>query len=146
MKGNLAFLTNAEWEFGDCLPKMKSDTTSACVVKVIKDSFGDSDVPYVLSFLEDVVLAGGDSSGQGEGGTTPVVVVKPEAPSMQVEVSARKVSVTGLAEKRPVAVLDMRGHLVATARAHGSTVNLTVPRAGRYIVRSGKQTRIVSVR
>jgi len=75
-----------------------------------------------------------------------VVVVKPVAPSMQVEVSARNVSVTGLAENRPVMLLDMRGHLVATARAHGSTVNLTVPRAGRYIVRSGKQTKIVSVR
>ncbi|WP_405331349.1 peptidase A26 [Fibrobacter sp.] len=146
MKGNLAFLTNAEWKFGDCLPKMKADTTSACVVKVVKDSFGDSDVPYVLSFLEDVVLAGDDSTGQGEGGTTPVVVVKPVAPSMQVEVAARNVSVTGLAENRPVMLLDMRGHLIATARAHGSAVNLTVPRAGRYIVRSGKQTRIVNIR
>ncbi|WP_294984750.1 hypothetical protein [Fibrobacter sp.] len=146
MKGRLAFLTKEEWEFGDCMPKMNTDTTSTCNVKVVKDFYGDSDEPYVLSFLEDVVFAGDGSTGLGgEGGTTPVLV-KPVAPLMQVEVSARDISVTGLAENRPVAVLDMQGRLVATARAYGTAVNLSVPRAGRYIVRSGKQTRIVNIR
>ncbi|WP_294111666.1 hypothetical protein [uncultured Fibrobacter sp.] len=117
MKGRLAFLTKEEWEFGDCMPKMNTDTTSTCNVKVVKDFYGDSDEPYVLSFLEDVVFAGDGSTGLGgEGGTTPVLV-KPVAPLMQVEVSARDISVTGLAEIRPVAEFDMQGRLVATARA-----------------------------
>ncbi len=140
------YLSDTEWIFGECLPKLKHDTTSTCAEQAVKDFYGDSDAPYEVVFLEDVIFAG-DSSGQGgEGETTPVVVVKPVAPLMLVEVSARNVSVTGLAENCPVMLLDMRGRLVATARAHGSTVNLTVPRAGRYIVRSGKQTKIVSVR
>ncbi len=140
------YLKESEWIFGECLPKLKHDTTSTCTEPVVKDFYGDSDKPYVLSFLEDVVLAGDDSTGLGdEGGTTPVLV-KPVVPSMQVEVSARNISVTGLVENRPVMLLDMRGRLVATARSHGTAVNLSVPRAGRYIVRSGKQTRIVNVR
>ena len=59
---------------------------------------------------------------------------------------SRLVTVSGLAENRLVAVLDMQGRVVATARAHGASVELTVPRAGRYIVRSGPQARLVTVR
>ena len=145
MKGHLAFLTKEEWVFGDCMPKMKADTTSACVVKVVKDSFGDSEMPYVVGYKELVVFADSSVGPGGEGGPTPVAP-KMTVPMMQIEVSARDIFVTELVENRPVAVLDMRGRLVATARVHGTAASLSVPNAGRYIVRSGKQTRIVHIR
>ena len=53
---------------------------------------------------------------------------------------------TGLPENHAVAVFDMRGRLVKSARVHGSEVRLAVPRTGRYIVRSGSLAKIVSVR
>jgi len=44
-----------------------------------------------------------------------------------------------------VAVFDMRGRMVASARVHGAEVRLAVPRTGRYIVRSGSLVHVVSV-
>ena len=63
---------------------------------------------------------------------------------MSVQVNERTVSVTNI--EKTVMVFDLHGHLVKSARCQGGVTNLTVPRAGRYIVRSGKQTKIVSVR
>ena len=124
-----------------CLPVNKNDTTSACVVKVVGDSFGDSKEQYVVGFLEDVVYAG---STDGPGGPTSVTT-KFVVPSMQIEVSARNIAVSGLSENRAVFLFDMQGRLVASARSHGAVVNFAVPRAGRYVVRNGSQTRLVMV-
>ena len=64
----------------------------------------------------------------------------------QVKVSGRNVAVMGLLENRPVMVFDMRGRMVASARFHGTSVNLTIPKSGRFLVRSGKQSRLIVVR
>ena len=53
---------------------------------------------------------------------------------------------TGLPEHHAVAVFDMQGRLVKSARVHGAEVRLTVPHAGRYLVRSGSLAKIVSVK
>ena len=113
----------------------------------MKDSFGDSDEPYVVGYKETVVFADSSSSG-GEGGT---VAVEPNyvlklLPSMRVAVSDRNITVTGLPENHAVAVFDMRGRMVSSARVRGAEVRLAVPRTGRYIVRSGSQNRSVTVR
>jgi hypothetical protein len=76
----------------------------------------------------------------------PLALPKLAAHMMQVEVSARTVSVMGLAERQPVMLFDMHGRLVKSVRFHGTAVNLTVPMAGRYIVRSGRNSRLVNVR
>ena len=65
---------------------------------------------------------------------------------MLVEVSARTISVMGLAERQPVMVFDMFGRLVTSTRSHGDAVSLTVPRPGCYLVRSGRISRLVNVR
>ena len=52
----------------------------------------------------------------------------------------------GLPENHAVAVFDLRGRKVASARMHGAEVRLAVPRTGRYIVRSSSQVRMVNVR
>ena len=71
---------------------------------------------------------------------------KPAVPLLRLEVSSRLITIFGVAENHPVAVFDMRGNVIAIMRAHGASVNLEVPRAGRYIVRSGSQVRLVTVR
>ena len=71
---------------------------------------------------------------------------KPAVPLFRLEVSSRLITIFGVAENHPVAVFDMRGNVIAIMRAHGASVNLEVPRAGRYIVRSGSQVRLVTVR
>lgn len=145
LKTEHAYLTGTEWVFGNCLPKMKSDTTSGCAVNVVADRGRDS-LPSPMVFKADVVYA--DSSEDQGGGTTPV---KPKivVPSLRVQVSGRHLVVYGLAENRPVAVFDMRGKVIAKARAYGAyeaPVDIELPRAGRYIVRSGSQAKLVMVR
>lgn len=129
-----------------CLPVFAYDTTSSCAVTVVKDSIGDANEPYKVGYIVDVFYT--DSTSNPGGGLTPVVpeVAKIALPKMQVEVSGRNVTVTGLVEKRPVMVFDMRGRMVTSARAHGTSVNLSIPKSGRYLVRSGKQSRMIVVR
>ena len=86
-----------------------------------------------------------DSTSNPGGGLTPVLP-KPVVSLMQVEVSGRNVTVMGLVENRPVMVFDMRGRMVTSARSHGTSVNLSIPKSGRYLVRSGKQSRMIVVR
>jgi hypothetical protein len=146
MQGTLDFLTESDWKFGDCLPKIAYDTTSTCVSTGIADSYGDSDKPYEVSFLESLVYVSSDTSSHD--GPTPVepAVVRMAAPLMQVKVSSRNITVMDVPENRPVMVFDMRGRLVTSARFHGNAVNLSIPKSGRYLIRSGKQSRLIVVR
>lgn len=75
-----------------------------------------------------------------------LVKSKPAVSLLRLDVSSRLITVFGVAENHPAAVFDMRGKVIAITRAHGASVNLEVPRAGRYIVRSGSQVRLVTVR
>lgn len=126
-----------------CLPVFAYDTTSSCAVTVVKDFFGDADKPYKVGYVVDVFYM--DSTSNLGGGLTPVLP-KPVVSLMLVEVSGRNVTVMGLVENRPVMVFDMRGRMVASARSHGTSVNLSIPRSGRYLVRSGKQSRMIVIR
>ena len=131
------------------MPVAKSDTTTTCAVSVVKDFFGDAEEPYKVGYVVTVVMAD-SSAGEINDGPTPVAPKtadpKVKLLPMQVEVSARDIAVFGLMENSPVLVLDLKGRLVASARIHGGMANLSVPRAGRYLVRSGKSSRLVNVR
>ena len=127
-----------------CLPVFSYDTTSACAITVVKDFFGDSDEPYKVGYIVDVFYTD-STSNPSDSGLTPVLP-KPVVSLLQVEVSGRNVAVTGLLENRPVMVFDMRGRMVASASFHGTSVNLMIPKSGRYLVRSGKQSRLIVVR
>ena len=151
MKGELDFLKvadNGQWVFGNCLPRMKADTTTVCAVHTVKDFFEEGFADSV-GYVMDVIYADStdnQGSGSGEGTVaTPKVSLMAKAP-LNVQVVARDIVVSGLSENRPVLVMDMQGRLVKSARAHGMSVNIAVPRAGRYIVRSGAQARIVTVK
>ncbi|PWJ37826.1 peptidase A26 [Fibrobacter succinogenes] len=137
------------WIFGDCLPKLAHDTTTACKVNVVEDYFDTSFVDQIF-FQENVIFADStdnQGSGSGEGPVaTPKSPVMAKAAPLSVQVVARNIAVSGLSGNRPVLVMDMLGRLVKSVRAHGPSVNIAVPRAGRYIVRSGSQARVVTVR
>ena len=137
------------WIFGDCLPKLAHDTTTACKVNVLEDYFDTSLVDQIV-FQENVIFADStdnQGSGCGEGPVaTPKSPVMAKAAPLSVQVVARNIAVSGLSGNRPVLVMDMQGRLVKSVRAHGPSVNIAVPRAGRYIVRSGSQARVVTVR
>lgn len=140
---------DADWVDKGCMPVAQSDTTSTCAASVIKDFFGDVNEPYTVGYIVTAVMADSSVGGNGEG-PTPVAPKtadpKVKLLPMQVEVSARDIAVFGLMENSPVLVFDMKGRLVASARSHGGMVNLSVPRAGRYLVRSGKSSRLVNIR
>jgi len=150
---------DADWVDKGCMPVAQSDTTSTCAASVVKDFFGDVNEPYTVGYVVTSVKA---DSSVGENNEVPVLVdpktvdpktvdPKPVSPKvkplpMLVEVSARGVAVYGLMENSPVLVFNMKGRLVASARIHGGQANLSVPRAGRYLVRSGKFSRLVNIR
>lgn len=150
MKGELEFLKvadNGPWIFGNCLPRMKADTTTVCAVNVVEDFFEEGFADSV-GYLLDVLYA--DSTNGENGGTTPAA---PRTPSpkvkmlpLHVEVSGREIAVFDLQEGSAVLVFDLRGRLVTSARAHGETARLSVPNSGRYLVRSGKSARLVNIR
>ena len=148
MKGELEFLKladNGPWIFGNCLPRMSADTTTVCAVHAVEDFFEDGFADSV-GYTLDVVYAGNPDD---DGGLTPVPpkVVEPKvAAPLHVSVSGRDITVSDLQSGHAVLVLDLKGRLVASARSHGGMVNLSVPRAGRYLVRSGKSSRLVNVR
>ncbi len=137
------------WIMESCLPRMKHDTTSTCEANVVKDFFDSSFVDQIV-FKENVILADSTDQGSGSGegpvtapkGTVMAKVVVP----LDVQVKVRNIAVSGLSENRPVLVMDLQGRLVKSVRAHRPSVNIALPRAGRYIVRSGLQTKIVTVR
>ena len=137
------------WIFGDCLPKLAHDTTTTCKVNVVEDYFDSSFVDQIV-FQENVIFADStdnQGSGSGEGPVaTPKSPVMAKASPLNVQMTARNIAVSGLSENRPVLVMDMQGRLVKSVCAHGPSVNIAVPRAGRYIVRSGSQSGIVTVR
>lgn len=147
MQGELDFLKESaedQWVFGSCFPKMKIDTTTGCNVNIVKDFFEESFTDSV-GYLLDVVYADSTSGSEGgEGNLTPVMESVQVQP-MLVTVYDRNITVSGLPENHAVAVFDMRGRMVASARVHGAEVRLAVPRTGRYIVRSGSLVHVVSV-
>lgn len=138
------------WIFGDCLPKLAHDTTTACKVNVVEDYFDSSFVDQIV-FQENVIFADstdnqGSGSGEGPVATPKSPVMAKALAPLNVQVTARNIAVSGLSGNLPVLVMDMQGRLVKSVRAHGPSVNIAVPRAGRYIVRSGSQARVVTVR
>lgn len=82
-------------------------------------------------------------------GTDPIddkKPVVPEAPSMNVAVEGRKVTVTNVEYGSKVAVFDMLGKRILEAPAGMNAAIFEVPSYGKYIVRSGAQSRVIMVK
>ena len=82
-------------------------------------------------------------------GTDPIddkKPVVPEAPSMNVAVDGKKVTVTNVEYGSKVAVFDMLGKRILEAPAGMNAAIFEVPSYGKYIVRSGAQSRVIMVK
>ena len=130
MKDTLWVYDSSHWVKTGCLAQAKTDTNTTCAVKVIADFFGDSDKPYEVTFIEE---------------NETFVKPKVAALLLQVAVSGRNISVWGGTPNCPVQVFDMQGNLVTTANSQGAAVNISVSKAGIYIVRNGSALRKVAI-
>ncbi|MBR2271960.1 MAG: peptidase A26 [Fibrobacter sp.] len=143
----------ALWQSKGCLPVFSSDTTTACSIEGIAVSFAEAESSYKIVYLEKDWTGlifeetdGENGNGGEHDGPTQVQEIVNPLPQLSVEIRGRELSVAGLLENKPVMVLDMHGRLVKSVRFHGASVNLSVPKAGIYIVRNGNVFRKVSVR
>jgi hypothetical protein len=70
-----------------------------------------------------------------------------QVPGMNVTVNVmgRDIQISG-AEGKAYALFDMQGHVVQAGVVHSAHVDLRVARAGTYLVRIGRDKRLVSVR
>ena len=69
-----------------------------------------------------------------------------KAPSMNVAVDGKKVTVTNVEYGSKVAVFDMLGKSVLEAPAGMNAATFNVPSYGKYIVRAGAQSRVIMVK
>jgi hypothetical protein len=75
-----------------------------------------------------------------------VAPVVSKAPSMNVAVDGKKVTVTNVEYGSKVAVFDMLGKSVLEAPAGMNAATFEVPTYGKYIVRAGAQSRVIMVK
>ncbi|WP_295861937.1 InlB B-repeat-containing protein [uncultured Fibrobacter sp.] len=68
------------------------------------------------------------------------------APLFDVEVVSRDIHIAGANVGKPYALFDVRGKVMLSGVVDASNFALTVPHAGKYIVRMGPQSRVVTVR
>jgi len=69
-----------------------------------------------------------------------------KAPSMNVAVDGKKVTVTNVEYGSKVAVFDMLGKRILEAPAGMNAATFKVPTYGKYIVRAGAQSRVIMVK
>ena len=60
-------------------------------------------------------------------------------------VQGKNISVTGIPQHSRYALLNMLGQAIATGSANGQ-LNLTIPQAGRYMLRIGAVGRVFSIK
>ena len=84
-----------------------------------------------------------DSSSSSEQGTTSLGVVA-IAPHFNITVDGRVLTVQGATQT--AYLLDAQGRLITKVQSLGGESSITVPRAGMYLLRSGHETRRITVR
>ncbi len=77
---------------------------------------------------------------------TDAVVAAAAVPQFSLSVAGRNVQIAGARIGSAYAVLDMQGRVLATGRTVSASMEITVPRAGSYMVRVGNQTKRVNVK
>ena len=75
-------------------------------------------------------------------GTRPAETAKT---NFGVMVQGKNISVTGIPQHSRYALLNMLGQAIATGSANGQ-LNLTIPQAGRYMLRIGAVGRVFSIK
>ena len=129
------------------LKKSTAELKSLQMVKLLNTEDGSVADRELWTLRDDYPILKFDTLYKSEINDNPTpVLLKKTLPLMQVQVSARTICITNIEKDAVVLVFDMHGHRILSQRSLGGMVNLTVPHAGRYLVRSGKMTRLVSIR
>ena len=69
-----------------------------------------------------------------------------QVPQFTVTTVGRDIQIAGAREGSAYAVLDMQGRVMGEGRVESANFNLTMSRAGTYIVKIGYTSRVVPVR
>ena len=69
-----------------------------------------------------------------------------QMPHLKITTFDRDVQISGAREGVAYAVLDLQGRVVMQGSASAANFNLTMPRAGRYLVRVGIRQKLVAVK
>ena len=83
------------------------------------------------------------SSSSKSKNALPVVA---QMPHLKITTVDRDVQISGAREGVAYAVLDLQGRVVMQGSASAANFNLTMPRAGRYLVRVGARQKLVAVK
>ena len=83
------------------------------------------------------------SSSSKSKNALPVVA---QMPHLKITTVDRDVQISGAREGVAYAVLDLQGRVVMQGSANAANFNLTMPRAGRYLVRVGARQKLVAVK
>lgn len=86
------------------------------------------------------------SSDSGSSSSTSPIAAGIAATHFSVTTSGRTLQISGAKIGSEVYVLDIQGRMVANAKISQANVNLSVPSAGRYMVRISNQVRLVNVK
>ena len=73
----------------------------------------------------------------------PVIALMPQ---LKITTVGRDVQIAGAREGVDYAVLDLQGRVVMLGSANAANFNLSMPRAGRYLVRVGSRQKLVAVK
>ena len=73
----------------------------------------------------------------------PVIALMPQ---LKITTVGRNVQIAGAREGVDYAVLDLQGRVVMQGSANAANFNLSMPRAGRYLVRVGARQKLVAVK
>ena len=73
----------------------------------------------------------------------PVIALMPQ---LKITTVGRDVQIAGAREGVDYAVLDLQGRVVMQGSAKAANFNLSMPRAGRYLVKVGNQDKLVTVK
>jgi len=73
----------------------------------------------------------------------PVIALMPQ---LKITTVGRDVQIAGAREGVDYAVLDLQGRVVMQGSANAANFNLSMPRAGRYLVRVGAHKQIVVIK
>ena len=74
------------------------------------------------------------------------IVARALVPQFSVTTVARDVQIASAKVGAPFAILDMQGRVMTSGRVESANFNLTVSRAGTFMIRIGSETQVVNVK
>ena len=73
-------------------------------------------------------------------------MILPEPELFDIESAGKSLHISGLVGTEKVAVMDIRGKVVYSSANHGTELNVNLPNSGKYIVRVGSASKMITVK